>query len=147
MLKSDEASSRNQIITTARIGQSTFMSGLKGAAVTALVMSSTTTFRSQISMSGKILRRTDITIFVNVHPGELFQTSFKDSLNNLIFGFIHILLLIVLLNPIPWLPTLQPLIWGALKSILLVNPPNGEEGGYLIFFHKINPITLILLTK
>jgi hypothetical protein len=61
---------------------------LPEAAVTALVISSITIFRSQISRRGKTLRSTDIIIFANVHPGELFQTSFNDSLNRFILSLI-----------------------------------------------------------
>jgi hypothetical protein len=64
------------------------MFGVEEALVAALVISSITILRSQISMRGKTLRSTDIIIFANVHPGELFQTSFKDSLNRFIFSLI-----------------------------------------------------------
>ena len=155
MLKSDEASSRNQIITTTITGHSTFTIGVPGLAVAALVISSTTSFKSQISIRGKILRRTDITIFVNVHPGELFQTSFNDSVNNLIFSFISFLLLI----PMGCIEVLSILKISKKKCNQHPLPTTCRAGGgglyihyhsrinYLIFFHKSNPITLILLTK
>jgi hypothetical protein len=65
------------------------MFGAEEAVVAALVISSITIFRSQISMRGKTLRSTDSIIFANVHPGELFQTSFNDSRNRFIFSFIY----------------------------------------------------------
>jgi hypothetical protein len=65
------------------------MFGAEEAVVAALVISSITIFRSQISMRGKTLRNTESIIFANVHPGELFQTSLSDSRNSLIFSFIY----------------------------------------------------------
>jgi hypothetical protein len=64
------------------------MFGVEEAAVAALVILSITIFRSQISMRGKTLRSIESIIFANVHPGELFQTSFNDSRNRFIFPLI-----------------------------------------------------------